>query len=850
MMPNAQSVTDTAAQLAALDRVMAIARFSPQGMLLDANTNYQALLGYEGVDLRGRHHSTFCPPALVQSAEYAAFWHRLGEGGTRSGIAERRRRDGSSCWLEATYLPVLDETGQVAQVLKIATDITARLEQERAQQERLKLLSIAAEVSDTAAVITDRQGLITYTNIGFRQMFGWADHELWGCDPVQLLAPRNESTAEDGGHREAIVTGKQGQRYWARMTSNPIVDDAGRLLHTVTLFTDITESKIHRALQHQVLEAVAREQPLNQILELICLEVERIAPEVTASILAVDDQGQLHSLAAPSLDPEYCRQLNGLNIGPKVGSCGTAAWRNEAVRVDNIAEDPLWADFLYLALPLGIIGSWSTPIRNSQGVPIGTFAFYFHAPRNAFAEAFHQRLVDACANLCALALERDASRHRIRQLAFYDGLTGLPNRSFLQTRADQIIAGLASREEPVAVLFINLDRFTQVNDSLGHPAGDELLRRVATRLQQEVSEDDIAARLSADEFVIVLCHCDAERAALTVERIQTQLSQPTSIAQTPLTITASVGIAVYPLDGTHMETLLHRADIAMHQAKSSGRGTFRFFSQEMNSVAREHLALESALSQALANQQLHLHYQPQVELASGRLYGVEALARWSHPHLGDISPGRFIPLAEESGMIDELGRWALDEACRQLAAWRARGLDIPSVAVNLSSVSFHRLDLVHLVDSLLHRYHLTPQDLILELTESILLDSNPSTLETIQRIQARGIRLSMDDFGTGYSSLSYLRRLPFHELKLDRSFVADLDHSEAARALSQAILGVGQSLHLTLVAEGIETHSQRARLQEQGYPVGQGYLFSPPLAPQALEHWLAQSAASRALSLG
>lgn len=849
MTPDTSSVTANAVQLAALHRVMAMAWFSPEGTLLDANANYLALLGYGGVDLRGRHHSAFCPPALVSSAEYATFWQSLRDGGSRSGVAERLRRDGSSCWLEATYLPVLDENGQVVQVLKIATDITARLEQERAQQERLKLLSIAAEVSDTAAVITDRQGLITYTNTGFRQMFGWSDHEVWGCDPAQLLAPREDCSAEDGGHREAIVTGKHGQRYWARMTSSPIVDDNGHLQHTVTLFTDITESKIHRALQHQVLEAVAREQPLTEVLELICLEVERIAPEVTASILAVDDQGQLHSLAAPSLDPEYCRQLNGLSIGPKVGSCGTAAWRNEAVRIDNIAEDPLWADFLYLALPLGIIGSWSTPIRNSAGQPIGTFAFYFHAPRNAHAEAFHQRLVDACANLCALALERDASRHRIRQLAFYDGLTGLPNRTFLQTRADAIIASGAGKAHPVAVLFINLDRFTQVNDSLGHPAGDELLRQVAARLRQELAEADIAARLSADEFVVLLTAGDAEHAALTVERIQALLSQPMTIAQTSLSITASVGIALYPLDGANMESLLHRADIAMHQAKSSGRGAFRFFSQEMNSVAREHLALESALRQAITHRQLHLHYQPQVELASGRLYGVEALARWSHPQLGDIPPGRFIPLAEESGLIDELGRWALDEACRQLAAWRAMGVDVPSVAVNLSSVSFHRLDLATLADTLLHRHQLAPQDLIIELTESILLDSNPSTLDTIQRIQARGIRLSMDDFGTGYSSLSYLRRLPFHELKLDRSFVADLDHSEAARALSQAILGVGQSLHLTLVAEGIETHSQRARLQEQGYPVGQGYLFSPPLAPVALAQWLKQWARRKAASM-
>jgi len=851
MTEGAGSAISPLAQLAALSRVMAIAEFEPDGTLIHANDNYLSLFGFTREEALGRHHSSFCLPAYASSDDYGDFWARLRGGEAHSGLAERMRRDGSSCWLEATYTPVLDGAGRVLQVLKIATDISERLLLERAQQEHLQRLSLVADASDTAVMISDGDLRIAYVNAGFSRMLGWSLEEIHGEQALALLAPQlpdagiaeYDATLREGhsAEREEIVVGKDGQRYWAKIISNPIFDEAGRWSYTVTLLTDITRSKMHEALQHRALEAMAREQPLTEVLELICQEVERIAPEITASILEVDDQGRLRPLAAPSLPQDYCQQLDGVPIGPTVGSCGTAAWRNQTVRVDDIAHDPLWADYRQLVLPLGFIGCWSTPIRDSQGRVIGTFAFYFRKPRTEAALTFHQRLVDASAHLCTLALERERSRQRIRQLAFYDGLTGMPNRSLLQAKADQAIAAAARQEEPVAVLFIDLDRFKQVNDSLGHPAGDELLRQAADRMQSQLRASDIAGRLSGDEFVAVLPQCDADGAADIVERLQTLLAQPMTIANTVLTVSASVGIAMFPSDGRDMETLLQRADMAMYQAKSSGRGCFSFFSSEMNRLAQERLVLENALREALRKGQLHLHYQPQVELASGRLYGVEALARWRHPELGEISPARFIPLAEECGLVADLGRWALSEACRQLAAWRAKGLAVPAVAVNLSPTSFHNLDLPRMIADTLRGNALMPEDLTVELTENVLLDTNPSTMKTIEEVHAQGVRLSMDDFGTGYSSLSYLRRLPVSELKLDRSFVADLDHDEAARALSNAILGIGKSLHLTVVAEGVETATQHLMLREQGYPVAQGYLFSRPLAPLDFERWLAEA---------
>lgn len=840
--------TRRAVRLSAVDRVMALAEFALDGRLLYANANYLQLLKLEEADWQGLSHQQFCPPALVQDDSYRQMWERLRAGHAHVGVVERVRSDGAICWLEATYSPAVDAAGRVTHIVKIATDITQRYLKDCQRKEHLKRLSLVADASDTAILISDGTSRIVYVNGGFSRMFGWSAEEITDRSPIELLAPQKSLHYSDNyraqlragqavGHEELVVS-KDGQRYWAKVMSNPVADAQGQWQYTVTVLTDITSTKMHEVLQHRVLEAMARDRPLLEVLGMVCEEVERIAPEVSASILAVDAQGALHPLSAPSLPLAYSQQLDGVSIGPKAGSCGTAAWRKEAVVVSDIATDPLWEDYKHLILPLGFRACWSSPILNNEGAVVGTFAFYYRQSSLHVASAYHQQLVNACTHLCALAMEREQARLRIRQLAFYDALTGLPNRSLLQAKAEQALAAASRSDEKVAVLFIDLDRFKQVNDSLGHPAGDELLCTVASRIKLMLRQSDIAGRLSGDEFVVVLPQCDADHVSQVMERLQDLLAQPLSLAETSVAVSASIGVAMFPQDGRDMETLLHRADMAMYQAKSAGRGRFSFFSSEMNRLAQERLALENALRQALADSALHLHYQPQVEMETGRIYGVEALARWSHPKLGDISPARFIPLAEECGLIADLGRWALSEACRQLAAWRAQGLEVPSVAVNLSPSNFHNLDLPNMIAETLERHELAPQDLTLELTESILLDTNLSTMKTIEQVHAKGVRLSMDDFGTGYSSLSYLRRLPVSELKLDRSFVADLEHDEAARALSRAILGIGKSLCLTVVAEGIETADQNTMLKEQGYPVAQGYYFARPLAPDDLAQWL------------
>ncbi len=749
-------------------------------------------------------------------------------------------KDGSRCWGSMSISKV-ESAGKILYTAFIK-DVTDQHEAE----EHARLLSLVADQTDNAIIITNGQWEIVYVNAGFSRMFGYTFEKVQGQYPTSVLTPNVEqSTVEKIQQRlsqgrafnaEEITYMAGGERMWCSVTSNPVFDAAGNLRNTVSVLTDITHSKMHEVLQHRVLEAMAKEEPLEDIMDLVCREIERIVPEVVTSILRVDGNHTLRPLASPSLPASYCLAIEGLPIGEGVASSGTAAYRGEEVIVSDIENDPLWTHYKALVLPLSLNSCWVTPIKGSHERILGTLAFYrteFRTPTT-----FDRQLVDVIVPLCALALEREESRAHIRQLAFYDNLTELPNRSLLLAEAERALHEAQRQKTGLAVFFIDLDRFKQVNDTLGHPAGDKLLQIIAERLQQSRRHTDIVGRLSGDEFVVVLPQCDREHVVEIVEQLRLSMSQPCLVGGVMLAPSASIGISVFPHDGHDMGTLIHRADMAMYQAKSAGRGRYSFFSHELNQLTQERQALESALRSTLENNQLQLYYQPQISMEGGYLYGVEALARWHHPELGIISPVRFIALAEECGLIGELGQWGIKEACRQLAIWRRQGIHIPVVSVNLSPTNFHNLDLPGMIMHTLKEHDLDVKDLTIEITENILVDTNPSIMKTISEVHAYGIRLSVDDFGTGYSSLSYLRRFPIQELKLDSSFVKDLEYDHTSRALSAAVIRIGESLQLTVVAEGIETDQQHAILKEQGYHVAQGYLFSQPLPATDFEKWV------------
>ena len=442
--------------------------------------------------------------------------------------------------------------------------------------------------------------------------------------------------------------------------------------------------------------------------------------------------------------------------------------------------------------------------------------------------------------------DRMAYEERLRRLAEYDPLTNLPNRVLLLDRLIHAIALIARNGGQMAVIFLDLDRFKNINDSLGHAVGDKLLVEVAHRLRGVVRASDTVSRLGGDEFVILLPDLEhADYAAHIAEKLLRSIADLYDIDGRELSITPSLGIALYPADGSDPETLLKNADAAMYFAKERGRNNYQFFAAEMNARVSEHLALENNLRQAIARQELSLHYQPQFDLASGELIGYEALMRWNSATLGSVPPGRFIPIAEDSGLILSLGEWALREACRQNRAWQLAGLRVAPVAVNISAVQFRHADIAELVASVLAESGLAPGLLEVEVTESVLMEDVDLICDALQRIKSLGVALAMDDFGTGYSSLSYLKRFHLDKLKIDRSFIMDLPNDADDAALTVAIIGMAAALGLATIAEGVESEAQCDFLREKGCQQVQGYLFARPLPAAELAQRLALEAEPR-----
>ena len=440
-----------------------------------------------------------------------------------------------------------------------------------------------------------------------------------------------------------------------------------------------------------------------------------------------------------------------------------------------------------------------------------------------------------------ITIQKAAEQH-IERLAYYDALTDLPNRALLMQQAELALALAARRRISLAVLFLDLDRFKEVNDALGHSAGDVLLTQVAARLQALVRVEDMVCRLGGDEFVLLLPEADQEGALRVANKVLAALRQPFAVAGHALSATASVGIALYPHDGADFAELLKNADVALYRAKHAGRNTQMFYDRAMNVAAVERLVLETELRQAIAAGQLCAHYQPKVRLIDGALVGAEALVRWQHPARGLIPPGQFIPMAEVSDLIVALGDWMLGEVCRQLAAWRRQGRPPLTVAINLAARHFRQPGLADHLHGLLEAHGLPAQALELELTESALLETGAETAANLAQLEQLGVGLALDDFGTGYSCLSYLKHLPLDALKIDQSFVRELVTDPADRAIAATIVALGHHLALAVVAEGVETEEQRRLLIEQGCDLAQGYLFDRPLPAEAFAAaWLASA---------
>ncbi|WP_370679019.1 putative bifunctional diguanylate cyclase/phosphodiesterase [Comamonas sp. GB3 AK4-5] len=710
----------------------------------------------------------------------------------------------------------------------------------------------ALDSSDAAWIVTDTQCLTCQVNAGFERLLGWSEQALLGQRPLQLLLGEAQDSPLPT-HIQQVLTShgrfagdlqlrhRDGHMLWVAAIINRI-PEAGEVM----VLTDITFSKRLHALQKQALEDVAQERPLSLLLQRLCEEIERIAPELAMGVLQVDEQGHLHPLACPSLPRDALERLNNLPIGPDMGACGQAAFLAQPATEDDLRRAPAHLQSLsQCLLQAGLQACWAAPIFSRERQVIGVLALYFREPRGPHTQHLH--MAQTCIHLCTVAMEREHSRARIHQLAYYDPLTQLPNRNMFHRSATDALHAVQGRS--CALLFVDLDRFKLVNDSQGHAAGDALLCEVAQRIRATARPGDVLGRLSSDEFALLLPQCSATEAEAVAQRLLGRIAEPFTIGNAVNIPHASVGICTYPEDGTDINTLLRHADQAMYVAKQHGRQRWQRFSPEINQFTQDRVAMEHALREALHNGQLQLHYQPQVlSHTLGQLHGVEALARWQHPEWGYVSPMRFIAVAEDAGMIQDFTQWLLETACHQLALWRSQGVQVPQVAVNLSTKNFHDPEFAQSVASALQRHGLAAKDLVLEITESVMLNASPATLANLESLHQLGLQLSLDDFGTGYSSLSYLHRLPISEIKLDKSFVQDLGNSVAAEALIRSVLSIAHSLHMTVVAEGVETAEQRQWLQQQDCPVLQGYLFCRPLPPQDLPGWILSHRARQSAS--
>ncbi|TIU98505.1 MAG: EAL domain-containing protein, partial [Mesorhizobium sp.] len=481
---------------------------------------------------------------------------------------------------------------------------------------------------------------------------------------------------------------------------------------------------------------------------------------------------------------------------------------------------------------------WSTPILSHQGAVLGVFAMYSMTVRGPTdAET---RLIDFTTRIAGIAIERKLAEDRIHFMANHDALTGLPNRALLEDRLSQAILYAQRYDRWVTVVFIDLDNFKLVNDTLGHNAGDELLKTVAARMVECVRATDTVVRLGGDEFVIVLFDqpTNVDLIAETLQKIRMAIAEPVRLGAHRLRATASIGIASYPKDGTNPDALLANADAAMYRAKEFGRDNFQFYAPEFNTTAHEKFVLQEELRNALVRSEFTLVYQPQVDLRSGQVFAVEALVRWNHPTRGTIPPTAFIPTAEETGLIVPIGDWVLHEACRQAKAWQDAGLPPMTVCVNVSARQFRERNLISRVVNALTESGLEAGYLELEVTESLIMQDIDLAVATMNELQSLGVQISIDDFGTGYSSLSALKTFPVARLKIDKSFINDLAADENDQAVASAVISLGQKLHLRVIAEGVETDDQVAFLRKNNCDEMQGYHFSKPVSASDIEELL------------
>ena len=761
----------------------AITVVNTDGVFTAWNAAAERMYGYPRAEATGRDLSLIVPPE--RDAERHAIIERImGGQSIKSLETQRRTKAGHLIEVSLSATPIKDGAGRISGVAAISRDITLR----KRSEEQLRLQSAALESAANGIVITDRLGTIIWANDAVTTMAGYSKEELLGKNPRVLKSGSQPesyyahlwSTISSGKvwRGEIVNRRKDGTTYTEEMTITPVAQGFGdaTATHFIAIKQDITKRKQAEELLRQ------REAMLNATGEMAKVGGWELNLS-TKKLTWTREVYRIHELDESSV-PSVERAIGFYTpeCRPLIEQAVKRAIEHDEpfdleLEIETAKNKRRWVKVE------GGIRTLSTETR----ILFGTF----------------QDIT-----------ERKRSEERVRYLAYYDALTGLPNRTLLQDRVAKALAGARRHKDKIALLFLNLDRFKSINDSLGHSFGDLVLQDVAKRLKKRTREQDTVAHLGGDEFLIVLNNVkDISDAAVAAKRFMEAMTTEFLVQGHSLGLTCSLGISIFPEHGADCETLIKNADAAMYNAKENGRNRFQFFTEVMTAQVVERMTLENSLRPALDKKQLFLVYQPQLDITTGKIVGLEALLRWQHPELGLVPPDKFIRIAENSGLILPIGEWVLRTACSQARKWQDEGLSALRVAVNVSAVQFRQPDFCAIIGRVLHETGLAPQYLELELTESLLLSSADMTLSVIQELRALGVTLAIDDFGTGYSSFGYLRQFRVSKLKIDRSFICDVAVNPDDAAIASAIISMAKSLSLKVIAEGVENEAQMSFLR-------------------------------------
>jgi PAS domain S-box-containing protein len=794
--------------------VNAIALCDLKGNLTYVNDSFLILWGYDKADeVIGRPCRSFW-----EEAENAAeIYDKIKGMESWAGELTARRKDGLMFDVHLSANAVVNEAGNPIQLMASFIDVTERRKAEEALRQSEENYRLVVEnASDAIMVIQELK--IKFANTRTAEITGYSRDELIAKPFIEMVHPDDQAMVMEN-HLKRLrgedvpsvypfkFMTKSGMVKWAEVRAVFVIWQAGPVV--LSFLSDITDRMLAE-------EALRESEGKYRVL----------FDEAADSIAIIDTEG--HLLDVNKRFEEESGWSREEMIGKNVFTLGLLMKPSVEKAVYHLSR---------------LLNDIEPPIFEIEGVDRKGAIVPYELRATPIRKGGKTVAVQA---ILRNITERRQSEEKIIAMAYYDALTELPNRYLFKDRLKQAIIAAKQYKRLVAILFLDLDNFKRVNDTLGHEMGDQLLQSVSERLVNfvrrsdtiaRVSESELAdtvARLGGDEFTILLTEiAHIEDAAKVAQRILELFSKPFKISDNELFISSSIGISIYPDNGDDIDALLKNADTAMYHAKDQGRNNFQFYTESMNAVTLERFTLESKLRKAIESGELLLYYQPQVDIRSRTIFGVEALVRWNHPDKGLLSPGAFIPLAEDTGLIVPIGEWVLRTACAQNKAWHQAGFEQTQVTVNISSSQFRQKNFLETVTKALNDTGMDPLCLELELTESIFMETTETTISTLTSLKALGVRISIDDFGTGYSSLSYLKRFPIDTLKIDRAFVRDITTDPDDRAIVKAIIAMSHSLNLRVVAEGVETTRQLSLLSQQGSDGMQGHLFSPPLPPDS-----------------